>query len=262
MSHFCVLVIGDDVEEQLRPYQENNMGDCPGEYMEFKEADLEDLGDNPEDSGYEQLPETGKWGYWHNPNAKWDWYEVGGRWTGYLPLKDGYTGIVGQPGLMTDPAEEGYADSVPLKAVDFDRAKADKRKQANELFDTWEAATEKHGFPRSFAQVKSDCGNDIDKARETYHAQGAIQATREHFFWDCPVESLGHSRAAYVAKCEDQALVPFAILKDGKWYERGSMGWWGCVSDEKDKSTWNREFHNLMTDLPPDTQLTIVDCHI
>jgi hypothetical protein len=35
MSHFPVLVVGQDVEQQLAPFQENNMGDCPREYMEF-----------------------------------------------------------------------------------------------------------------------------------------------------------------------------------------------------------------------------------
>jgi len=32
MSHFCVLVVGENPELQLAPYQENNMEDCPKEY--------------------------------------------------------------------------------------------------------------------------------------------------------------------------------------------------------------------------------------
>lgn len=27
--------------------------------------------------------------YWYNPDAKWDWYEVGGRWSGLLKTKSG-----------------------------------------------------------------------------------------------------------------------------------------------------------------------------
>ena len=39
--------------------------------------------------GYEERdPETGKYGYWHNPKAKWDWHELGGRWTGFFKLKE------------------------------------------------------------------------------------------------------------------------------------------------------------------------------
>lgn len=41
MSHFAVLVIGDDIEKQLAPYQENNMGDCPKEYLVFNDTEDE-----------------------------------------------------------------------------------------------------------------------------------------------------------------------------------------------------------------------------
>ena len=33
--HFSIIVAGDNWEEQLAPFQENNMGDCPEEYLEF-----------------------------------------------------------------------------------------------------------------------------------------------------------------------------------------------------------------------------------
>ena len=44
MSHFSVLVIGkdmEDVERLLAPYQENNMGDCPSKYLEFRDTEDE-----------------------------------------------------------------------------------------------------------------------------------------------------------------------------------------------------------------------------
>jgi hypothetical protein len=43
MSHFTVAVISnspEDIENLLAPYQENNMGDCPEEFLAFN--DLED----------------------------------------------------------------------------------------------------------------------------------------------------------------------------------------------------------------------------
>ena len=54
----------------------------------------------------------------------------------------------------------------------------------------------------------------------------------------------------------------FAVVKDGKWYERGKMGWFAVVSDEKDKDAWNEEVKQLLASLPPDTLLTMYDCHI
>lgn len=54
----------------------------------------------------------------------------------------------------------------------------------------------------------------------------------------------------------------FAVVKDGKWYERGKMGWFAVVSDEKDKDAWSEEVKQLLASLPPDTLLTMYDCHI
>ena len=54
----------------------------------------------------------------------------------------------------------------------------------------------------------------------------------------------------------------FAILKDGRWYERGKMGWWACVADEKDPVKWDAEFWKLIDQTSDDTLLSVVDCHI
>ena len=37
--------------------------------------------------GYEKV--NGRYGYMSNPNAKYDWYQEGGRWSGYLTNKEG-----------------------------------------------------------------------------------------------------------------------------------------------------------------------------
>jgi hypothetical protein len=52
------------------------------------------------------------------------------------------------------------------------------------------------------------------------------------------------------------------VLKDGEWHERGSMGWFGCVSDEKDKEDWFKQVSDLIDSLPDDTLMTVCDCHI
>ena len=160
--HYSVIVLidadeKDCVEEavaaRMAPYQQNNMGDCPEEYLEFhdvtdeylerfntertemvrmddgtlvskyderfrrKKDTLSDTGPDyvyPEGAkiesvlfkdaypsfdafmkdyaGYEQN-EEGRYGYTENPNCFWDWYQLGGRWTGmfdpeYDPEKD------------------------------------------------------------------------------------------------------------------------------------------------------------------------------
>lgn len=54
--------------------------------------------------------ETNEYGYYRNPNAKYDWYELGGRYSGSLKLKQGETGVFGSPATGRE-REERTADS-------------------------------------------------------------------------------------------------------------------------------------------------------
>lgn len=196
-----------------------------------------------------------------NPNKKWDWYVVGGRWTGFFPLKpDAGVHAVGRPGLMTAPAEPGTADQVRLGDVDFDKARGEASAEAHKNFDKWEAAFTEHGkpIPWSYFREKSE-ERGRDEARAEYNAQPAIKEMKG---WGCPVDAYGFDRDVYIEKCRHGTLVPYAIVKDGKWHQKGEMGWFGMSRDEKDQGEWNEEVFRLFNDLPDDTLLTIVDCHI
>ncbi len=102
MSHFTVLVICKDegeVEELLAPYDEEIRVD-PYEKGEdnlqamkdhYKTDNLQELAAKMEDwSGYKGEVKDGKLIYWctYNPESKWDWYEVGGRWKGDIKGKN------------------------------------------------------------------------------------------------------------------------------------------------------------------------------
>ena len=81
MSHFPVLVLSrpsQSVDDLLLPYMENCCEEPPVEFMEFYEDEECDVDER-----------TGKRGYWQNPNAKWDWFIVGGRFSGSLRTKRG-----------------------------------------------------------------------------------------------------------------------------------------------------------------------------
>lgn len=111
----------------------------------------------------------------YNPNSKWDWYCIGGRWDGYLYLKE------------TD--SEGNRIGV------------------------------NHAYM-----------NEID--------------------WDYMFEQNRYSFCY--------------VTEEGDWIERGNMGWWGCVSNEKDLDIWETEFKNYIKSLDPEDNLlvTVVDFHI
>lgn len=157
MSHFTVMVIGENPEQQLAPFQENNMGDCPKQYLEYIK----------DDDGT---------GYYENPNAKWDWYLLGGRWTGSIKLKIGSNGNTGQVSLIMGSINPG-----------IDQAKK----------------------------------KDIDN-------------------W--------------------QELSSFAFLKDGKWAQKGDMGWFGVVIDEN--KDWPEQLQELKNQVNDNDLVSIYDCHI
>ena len=50
--------------------------------FEIYMADYHGYDDGPD-------PETGKYGYWENPNKKWDGWQIGGRYSNWFKTKDG-----------------------------------------------------------------------------------------------------------------------------------------------------------------------------
>jgi hypothetical protein len=151
-----------------------------------------------------------------NPNKHWDWWEIGGRWDGFLRLKDG---------LSANQSLKGDVDFGAMR----DQAR-------NEARERWRKAHSVIG------------GRDI-------------QALRAADFYFDP-EQFDCTEEEYAGRAADGAVRTFAVVKESQWYEKGRMGWWGIVRDEKDEGEWDRQFSALLDGLPDETLLTVVDCHI
>lgn len=194
-----------------------------------------------------------------NPRKKWDWYLLGGRWTGFFQLKPGARGMVGRPGLMTPDAAPATADQARKGDIDFGTMRLLAEAKAAERWDQAHAVMVGQVF-QTWEQIRSEHGDDIEAAREAYHAQPAVRALREARIWE--VDEFAVTREEYTRAARLAAGQTFAVVKDGQWYERGEMGWFGCVRDEKDESRWREEFAGLIDGLPDDTLLSVYDCHI
>lgn len=201
-----------------------------------------------------------------NPNARWDWWTVGGRWTGFFKLKPDTTGTLGEGGTfhklgMVERKKGHVADSARKGDIDFDGMRAEAAKEAGEEYD--KAAIIING--RTFLSWKQcrEQEKDVEKAREFYHAQEVIKDLRKEFdnpFMD--MEQFQTDRATFMRRAENNRIQTHAVVKDGQWHERGKMGWWACVSDEVSDEEWSEKFRQLLDELPDDTLLTVVDCHI
>lgn len=101
MSHFPVAVFSKDgfIEDLLAPYYEELIDGFHA--VTEDESEMEEIQAKFQIStGYNSIEEymenhynyvehEGNYGYWYNTQAKWDWYVVGGRWSGFWTTKNG-----------------------------------------------------------------------------------------------------------------------------------------------------------------------------
>ena len=78
MSHFSVLILGENIEVKLAPYDEN-LEVSP--YIWQAKAELE--------KELAEIDQEGNTITTYNPNSKWDYYSIGGRWRGCLTSRAG-----------------------------------------------------------------------------------------------------------------------------------------------------------------------------
>lgn len=223
MSHFCVLVLtedGQDVDELMLPYMENCCGQPPLEYMEFYEDDECEVDEA-----------TGKRGYWQNPNAKWDWYEMGGRFRGMLKATRGERAPLGSfDGNYKYPA--GRYDRARLGDCDF----APDEEARLSAIDFWE-------------RVVEGKGNDEDRPFHLYKPEFYANRYKDK-------KAFAELQAAFTTWA--------VVTPDGKWHEPGKMGWWGLSSETDEEAVaWEQGyFKTFLADADPDLTATILDCHI
>ena len=224
MSHFSVGVFIEPkrdkkLEDLLAPYQENNIGNCPKEYLEFFECSEEieeyekykdkykTLDEFMEKCyGYKKDDVTGKYGYWANPNAKWDWYTIGGRWSNSIIRKNGYK-----------------CDYAKLKDIDWDKMRENKKRNAEEIWDS-----NPEGIERML------CGIEKDDTKESYIKRESEFGTYAVITPDGKWHSTG---------------------------EMGYFG--GSSDTAEDREKWAKSFFDtFIKDADQELILVIVDCHV
>jgi hypothetical protein len=241
-------------------------------------------------AGYEKN-NKGQYGYWENPNAKWDWYQLGDRWCGFFKLKENSeSGKIGDPSLLMKNFEKkkNTADQAFKKDIDFKAMYKESELKAEDRYKMVENLFSKYlncKIPKikisweTLLNDKKYKGWSIDRKRKFYHNQSALKKFRElnkilnkskekfnknqkdFIIWG-DLSDYQTDLKIYIQKQKEKAIVTFAIIKDRKWYEKGEMGWWNTVSNEKDENKWNKEFNKLLDSINDETLLSIYDCHI
>jgi hypothetical protein len=296
MSHFAVLVMGEDVAAQLQPYHEYECTGINDQYVQeidITAACLATLAISPDGlmdaleryglqnkiiTDAREVDRTGahRFGYAivrqgrlinavkrTNPDKKWDWWQIGGRWTGFFRLKPGAQGSLGEPGLNTPAAPAGSADSARKGDIDFAAMRAEAALAAEHRWETVRAAL--GDSLDTFIPWSVMCermAGDVDQARRAYHGQEAMSRWRFSPTFDfTSVETYLAPRETYVAQAARDAVCTVAVIKDRTWYERAHVGWWGMIAETTDEGRWSEEYAQLLNAAADETLLTVVDCH-
>ncbi|MBO5032669.1 MAG: hypothetical protein J6D08_12430 [Lachnospiraceae bacterium] len=184
--------------------------------------------------GYTYDEEMKDFGYWENPNAKWDWWQIGGRWKGFLKAKDGNKGEIS----LVAPIADREGEYAQAKVGDINFEPDPERYQKNLRW--WEVVVED-----SPLRAWEDKREFLSFYKKEYLI--ARYKTKELY-----------------AKIQSSVVTYAVIMPDGTWYQKGQMGWFGCSSETPDASfEWDMKFkENFIDKADPNWTLTIVDCHI
>jgi len=256
MSHFPVIVIGDNIESQLQPYHEYECTGIDDEYVvdvdvtdkakkEFEESDGSDFHEFCKDwYGCGVIMRDDKVFIKTNPNAKWDWWVVGGRWADLFNITEGQR-----------------------KDFDFLATKEKRKVEAEGYFDKLTAITDGIEPPENtWKQLVDIYKDNIEEARSIRQNHPWIKAIAadEDLRWrrDDEVEIFTKGRDKYVQGEVERSCSPYAIVKNSEWHAKGKMGWFGISDDQKTQGDWNKTVNDMIIIGRGDERLTVVDCHI
>lgn len=211
----------------------------------------------------------------YNPDSKWDYWSIGGRWGGYFVATQPGPGLITGARCWDSPDEPGdqvlRCDGGPKVLLDFDTMREAAARQANERYDRWDAicADTPVAKPWShFVGLVNAKAMDIDTARTLYRAQPRIQkaqATHLDTGWDgCVVEEFLPDRDEYVAQARAAAVPGYALVTlDGHWLAPGRMGWFGMSSDGPDeRHAYEIAASRYLDNLQDNDLVVVLDCHI
>lgn len=269
MSHYAVLVIhreNQDIEKLLAPYNENLEVEPYLKYTVdeaiayIKEhcvpyndylkgyADRHLIDWFAESEGL--LIKQGGLYSTYNPNSKWDWYQIGGRFDGELMLteegrlnavdeiKRKYCTDIDIKNLREDFHYMRYVNSAPLKYIQWFIPLSPTEKE--KIRRWWEI---------NIYDMPLKEGEEKDK----------------YFFYKPEYYERRYKDAETDIKVKEAVNFFAVITPDGKWYAPSNMGWWACTDGEpEDELKWDLEFYDrfIKSNLDSDLICTVVDCHI
>lgn len=175
----------------------------------------------------------------YNPESKYDWYQVGGRFSGLLKIKKDAI----YKYSINEDSEDLYVDKALKGDIDWDSLTTLSAKNPEKEYYTkfWKYYVEGQEPPEEDAEiVKKIFANTYYP--NTYYLK---YRTLENYL-----------------KIIGSFCTHSVVTDDGRWHEEG-QNLWLSSSESKEEDDWAINFYDrFIKDLPDDTELIVVDCHI
>jgi hypothetical protein len=311
MSHFTVAVrvpasvsledIDSEIRSMLRSYYEQ--GEPGDDFMEFQDdtdeakSDWEANKHGEQDKTFQEYLEgryrshkvngETRWGHWSNPNAKWDWYQIGGRWVGHWPAKaDTETGR-GERSWVTEGEEipSNQVDIIRIKDIDFAKGDAKTNEKVQQFlveYDNFFKTGEVPDGDVSFYGVRYtalnlglvQCLNEHEITEEQRATCRLDPWPKNRWFkneadeavprYDVVAPLPSDAKFAEFLRNHFNELRTYAYLdqEDG-WVEPGEMGWFGMSSaTTESREEYSKGFIEWLKSGNQEDWVVCVDCHI
>ena len=121
------------------------------------------------------IDEHGRYGHWYNPDAKWDWWVLGGRWRRMLTLKKGVkpewpdageNGVFGEAGNTKIPKGETCVDVARFKDIDFAKSFG-----KTERFSTYSVLDERGDWHEAGSMGWFGISNASEEEEDEFHRE-------------------------------------------------------------------------------------------
>jgi len=210
---------------------------------------------------------TGKFGYWYDPMSKIDWYELGGRYSGFFIIKPNAKGVQGEHLLDVfelkrqnyNDLPKNYCDQCRKRDIDFEQIKLITRVEAAQEYFQFIDKLGTHPLPPKWNEFRESY-NSIADAREYYNNHPSVKALSSYNSFQ---EFLNGEKEYidYRVKCR---LDPYAIVINGEWKEVKESDHFDALDDQgqEQKMNWVNRVSQMITEMPDETLLSLYDCHI
>lgn len=195
-----------------------------------------------EQLGYVYNDSEEAYGYFINLDAKWDWYAIGGRFSHYL--------YVSKEVYENDPAYQDNIQGIPsmFGKQECYRVNSARIKDIINWFDPKVYLYSLQTFIKwenYVRQGKELAGEEFPLSLTMYKPEYVYRRYKD---------------AETYAKCMS-AIGSYVILKEGEWFDPGSLGW--ISAKPEDELEFDLNFmETLLEGIDDSYWITMVDCHI